>query len=114
MLASRSEIKRGEWKQFDNAPFTIRPMGSVAYKLALVSAGLADATFTLTPKHEWDVAAGAALVESAGGFVRTLESSLLRCNNKSPLISGLLACGPNLDKELLALLGDHLPAAARR
>ena len=47
VLASRSEIKRGEWKQFDNAPFTIRPMGSVAYKLALVSAGLADATFTL-------------------------------------------------------------------
>src|SRR6266699_2089710 len=114
VLASRSEVKRGEWKQFDNAPFTIRPMGSVAYKLALVSAGLADATFTLTPKHEWDVAAGAALVESAGGFVRTLESSLLRCNNKSPLISGLLACGPNLEKELLALLGDHLPAAARR
>src|SRR5438093_9898076 len=112
VLANRSEIKRGEWEQFENAPFTIRPMGSVAYKLALVSAGLADATFTLTPKHEWDVAAGAALVESAGGFVRTLESSLLRCNNKSPLISGLLACGPNLEKELLALLGDHLPAAA--
>src|SRR5947199_9074994 len=114
VLASRSEIKRGTWKQFENAPFTIRPMGSIAYKLALVSAGLADATFTLTPKHEWDVAAGAALVESAGGFVRTLENSLLRCNNKSPLISGLLACGPNLEKELLALLGDHLPAAARR
>ncbi len=114
VLASRSEIKRGEWKQFENAPFTIRPMGSVAYKLALVSAGLADATFTLTPKHEWDVAAGAALVESAEGFVRTLENSFLRCNNKSPLISGLLACGPNLEKELLALLGDHLPAAARR
>src|SRR5438874_1789355 len=74
VLASRSEVKRGEWKQFENAPFTIRPMGSVAYKLALVSAGLADATFTLTPKHEWDVAAGAALVESAEGFVRTLRS----------------------------------------
>src|SRR5437899_4670885 len=113
VLASRSEIKRGEWKQFENAPFTIRSMGSVAYKLALVSAGMADATFTLTPKHEWDVGAGAALVESAGGLVRTLENSPLRCNNKSPLISGLLACGPNLETELLALLGDHLPAAAR-
>src|SRR2546430_7914753 len=111
VLASRSEVKRGEWRRVENAPFNIRPMGSVAYKLALVSAGLADATFTLTPKHEWDVAAGTALVESAGGFVRTLESSSLRCNNKSPLISGLLACGPNLEKELLALLGDHLPAA---
>jgi len=114
VLASRSEIKRGEWKQFENAPFTIRPMGSVAYKLALVSAGLADATFTLTPKHEWDVAAGAALVESAGGVVRTLDNSPLRCNSTSPLLSGLLACGPNLEQELLALLGDHLATASRR
>jgi len=57
VLASRSEVKRGEWKQFEGANFKIRPMGSVAYKLALVSAGLADVTFTLTPKNEWDVAA---------------------------------------------------------
>ena len=63
-------------------------MGSVAYKLALVSAGLADVTFTLTPKHEWDIAAGAALVMSAGGFISTLENSQLRCNRKSPLLPG--------------------------
>ena len=81
-----------------------RPVGSVAYKLALVSAGLADATFTLTPKHEWDIAGGAALVSSAGGFVSTLQNSALRCNNKSPLLSGLLACGPFLRDELLSLL----------
>src|SRR5580692_11492908 len=66
VLASRSEVKRGEWKPFESASFTVRPMGSVAYKLALVSAGLADITFTLTPKNEWDVVAGAALVRSAG------------------------------------------------
>src|SRR5208283_4761310 len=52
VLASRSEVKRGEWKAFENSSLKIRPMGSVAYKLALVSAGLADATFTLTPKNE--------------------------------------------------------------
>src|SRR5256886_10037111 len=91
VLASRSEVKRGEWKQFVNAPFKIRPMGSVAYKLALVSAGLADANFTLTPKNEWDIAAGVALVESTGGFASTLEHSPVRCNNRSPLLSGLLA-----------------------
>src|SRR5450755_5116228 len=71
ILASRSETKRGEWKRFDKAAAKVRPMGSVAYKLALVSVGLADITFTLTPKNEWDIAAGAALVESAGGFART-------------------------------------------
>lgn len=112
ILASRSEVKRGEWKRFEDAPFKTRPMGSVAYKLALVSAGLADATFTLAPKNEWDVAAGAALVQSAGGFVTTLEGSPLRCNNKSPLISGLLACGSGLRDQLRAFLENYLPAGS--
>jgi myo-inositol-1(or 4)-monophosphatase len=111
VLASRSEVKRGEWKPFENAAFKIRPMGSVAYKLALVSAGLADVTFTLTPKNEWDVAAGAALVLSAGGFVSTLEKTPLRCNNKNPLLSGLLASGPYLREELLAAIGQHIEPA---
>jgi 3'-phosphoadenosine 5'-phosphosulfate (PAPS) 3'-phosphatase len=60
------------------------------------------------------VAAGAALVLSAGGFVSTLDHQPLRCNNKSPLLSGLLACGPFLRDQLLALVTDHLPAASRR
>jgi myo-inositol-1(or 4)-monophosphatase len=110
VLASRSEIKRGEWKRFEKAAVKVRPMGSVAYKLALVSVGLADITFTLTPKHEWDIAGGAALVRSAGGVVSTLTNSPLRCNRKSPLLSGLLASGPFLHDELLALVNEHLPA----
>jgi myo-inositol-1(or 4)-monophosphatase len=112
VLASRSEVKRGEWDEFVNGPFTVRPTGSVAYKLALVSAGLADATFTLTPKHEWDVAAGAALVISAGGFVQTLENTSLQCNRKKPLLSGLIASGPLLRDELMALLDDYLQPSA--
>jgi len=108
VLASRSEVKRGEWKSLENGGFTIRPMGSVAYKLALVSAGLADITFTLTPKNEWDVVAGAALVESAGGFVSTLEKTELIANRRDPLLSGLLACGPFLKEQLLALVEPHI------
>jgi len=110
-LASRSEVKRGEWKPFENGPLEIRAMGSVAYKLALVSAGLADVTFTLTPKHEWDVAAGAALVLSSGGFVSTLENVGFRANHKNPLLSGLIAGGPHLRTELMSLLEPHLHPA---
>jgi myo-inositol-1(or 4)-monophosphatase len=113
VLASRSETKRGEWQQFQNAPFKIQPMGSVAYKLARVSAGLADVTFTLTPKNEWDVAGGAALVASAGGFVQTLNGPL-SCNRKDPLIDGLIACGPLLKDELLQFLAPHIQPAARK
>jgi len=108
VLASRSEVKRGEWKPFENGAFKIRPMGSVAYKLALVSAGLADITFTLTPKNEWDVVAGAALVQSAGGFVSTLEKTPLTANRRDPLLTGLLASGPFLKDSLLALVEPHI------
>src|SRR5262245_11340934 len=114
VLASRSEVKRGEWKMFENAGFTTRPMGSVAYKLARISAGLDDVTFTLTPKNEWDVAAGAALVASAGGFVRTLDGSPLKCNQKNPLLPGMFACGPKMADELSALVREHRPVVAAR
>ena len=114
VLASRSEINRGEWKQFENSPLRIRAVGSVAYKLALVSAGVADTTFTLTPKNEWDVAAGAALVLSSGGFVTTLENTSFRANNRQPLLSGLIAGGPHLRNELLALLESCIPSAASK
>jgi len=111
VLASRSEVKRGEWKAFENAAFTVRPMGSVAYKLALVSVGLADVTFTLTPKNEWDVVGGAALVQSAGGFLSTLDKREFTANHRDPLLSGLLASGPFLKDKLLALVEPHLPVA---
>jgi myo-inositol-1(or 4)-monophosphatase len=112
VLASRSETSRGEWDCFRNAKFCMQPTGSVAYKLARVAAGLADATFTLTPKHEWDIAAGVALVKSAGGFARPLDGPDFTFNQPKPLLPGLLACGPHLRGELLALLGIHDPVAA--
>lgn len=111
ILASRSEVKRGEWKQFEGDSFKIRAMGSVAYKLALVAAGKADITFTLTPKNEWDVVAGVALVKSAGGFVSTLEKADLVANRRDPLLSGLLACGPFLKEELLDLVEPRIPVS---
>jgi myo-inositol-1(or 4)-monophosphatase len=91
VLASRSEVTRGDWDRYRDAPFTVRAMGSVAYKMALVAAGLADATWTLAPKHEWDVAAGVALVRAAGGHVRTLDGSPLVFNQERPWLSGLAA-----------------------
>jgi myo-inositol-1(or 4)-monophosphatase len=103
-LASRSEHTRGEWQCFEDAGFTVQPMGSVAYKLSLVAAGLADATWTLTPKHEWDVAAGVALVTAAGGRVRCLEDAAVVFNRREPLLSGLMASGPRLWPDVVELL----------
>lgn len=91
VLASRSEVERGEWEQYAGAPFNVIPMGSVAYKLARVAAGLNDATWTLVPKNEWDVAAGVALITAAGGFVCTPDGKVPTFNQSNPLMKGLLA-----------------------
>ncbi|HEV2116354.1 MAG TPA: 3'(2'),5'-bisphosphate nucleotidase CysQ, partial [Terriglobales bacterium] len=109
VLGSRSEFKRGEWKQFQDGSLVLRPVGSVAYKLALVAAGLADATWTLVPKHEWDVAAGTALVQAAGGVVRNLDGTPVTFNSRKPWLPGLIAAGPSLFPEISRLLKVQSP-----
>ena len=105
VLASRSEVKRGEWDRFMDGPLDVIPSGSVAYKLALVSAGLADATFTLVPKNEWDIAAGVLLIEAAGGRVVDKDGSKFVFNRPKTLVSGLVASGQELFDQLKNLFG---------
>jgi myo-inositol-1(or 4)-monophosphatase len=108
VLASRNEVERGEWARFQNASFVIQPMGSVAYKLARVAAGLADATWTLESKNEWDVAAGVALVEAAGGYVQFLPNLRPRFNKTATRLPGLFACGALLKDQITCLLGRYI------
>lgn len=103
VLASRSEVNRGQWKQFENAPFETIPMGSVAYKMARVAAGLNDMTFTLVPKNEWDVAAGWLLVEAAGGRVLDKNGVPRVFNQSNPLLPGLFAANPDILEKLIKL-----------
>lgn len=105
VLASRSEVNRGEWDSFLDGTMEIIPTGSVAYKLARVAAGLDDITFTLVPKNEWDIAAGVALVIAAGGKLVEKEKAPLVFNRPKTLISGLIASGPNLFDPLLKKIG---------
>ncbi len=106
VLASRSEVKRGEWKRFQDQTFAVKPMGSVAYKLALVAAGIGDATWTLCPKNEWDVAAGVALIQSAGGVTERLDDTPLTFNNSNCLLPNLMAGGRGIAKQLASFLGQ--------
>ena len=90
LLASRSEIKRGEWKAFETCA-EVRPCGSIAYKLALVAAGRADATFSLGPKNEWDIAAGVLLVEEVGGCAGDKKRRTFPFNQADTLVDGIVA-----------------------
>jgi fructose-1,6-bisphosphatase/inositol monophosphatase family enzyme len=91
----------------DRDPFKIQPMASIAYKLARVSAGLADIPFTLLPKHESDIAAGTALIAGADGFVQTPTSPFL-CNREDRSVDGFVASGDLLKNDLLQFWAPHL------
>jgi myo-inositol-1(or 4)-monophosphatase len=100
VLASRSEDKRREWDPFKPL-MRVTLTGSVAYKLAELATGNGDATFTLTPKNEWDICAGSILVEEAGGRVTGLEGEPLVFNQPSPLRPGMIASNGVLHDALL-------------
>jgi myo-inositol-1(or 4)-monophosphatase len=100
VLASRSEIGRGEWDGLEKEGVVVRPCGSVAYKLSLVAAGLADATWTVVPKSEWDVAAGCALVRAAGGVVTLADGTEPRFNKAKPVFPNFVAGAPALAERI--------------
>lgn len=100
VLASRSEWKRGQWAVVEESGIEVVPMGSVAYKMARVAAGLDHATWTPVPKYEWDVAGGAALLAAVGG--RTLTTDLIEVafNQEDPWLAGAIASPPGFEAHL--------------
>ena len=110
ILASRSEDKRGEWDAF-RPRMRVELTGSVAFKLALIAAGRADGTFSLTPKHEWDVCAGAALILEGGGRMSDCYGQPLRFNQEKPLLPGIIATNAPLFEPIRALIADVTSAS---
>jgi myo-inositol-1(or 4)-monophosphatase len=103
VLASRSEVKRGQWKVVEDSGIEVKPMGSVAYKMARVAAGLDQATWTPVPKHEWDVAGGAALIRAIGGTTVGLDGEELVFNRENPWLEGAIAVPPGFEDQLDAV-----------
>jgi myo-inositol-1(or 4)-monophosphatase len=82
----------------------IRRPGSASLDLAYVAAGRYDGfwEFSLKP---WDIAAGALLVQEAGGMVSDMQG------NGDYLVSGhIVAAAPRLHKPLLQLVQSCIPA----
>jgi myo-inositol-1(or 4)-monophosphatase len=105
ILASRSEDKRGEWDPFKSR-MRVELTGSVAFKLALIAAGRGDGTFSLTPKHEWDVCSGAALIAEGGGRITDCDGQPLRFNREKPLLPGIIATNGPLFEPIRAAIAE--------
>ena len=105
IIVSRSEIKRNEWEPYKNKFKAINPVGSVAYKLALVSAGKHDIFATVAPKNEWDICAGNCIVNEAGGKLIDLNGNQRIYNLENTLIADtIIATNSTLFQEVSDLL----------
>ena len=62
----------------------IRRAGSLALDLAWVACGRLDALYE-HDTHPWDVSAGIAMIEAAGGAVRTAGSLTIAAGNETLL-----------------------------
>ena len=113
MLASRSEIAAGEFDPFHGG-WRVLPTGSTAYKLAKIAAGEGDVFLSRGPKSEWDVCAGALLIEEAGGRTSDLEGRPLRYNNADPYVHGILASNGRLHDYVLGVVRTMPPAPRLR
>ncbi|MDA0336257.1 MAG: 3'(2'),5'-bisphosphate nucleotidase CysQ [bacterium] len=106
VIVSRSEDARGEIDPLREHLAEVCPVGSVAYKLAVVAAGAADLNVSVQAKNEWDVCAGDLLVREAGGRMVDLNGEVRRYNQLDPLIRGGLAAGNEvLADAAVALIG---------
>ncbi len=100
---SRTETAKGLLKRFEGR-LSLDPRGSVAYKCGLVAAGRYEGIFTHNPRHEWDICAGVAIIEAAGGRVTDRQGRGYRFNQADPLRAPLVGANPHVHAALMAIL----------
>jgi myo-inositol-1(or 4)-monophosphatase len=97
--------QRKRWgRLLADRPCRVLTVNPLAYALALVGAGRADAMWSRPPKNEWDVAAGAALVAAAGGTVTTWDGRVPRFNGWPPRLPGIVASSAPIARHVRRLL----------
>lgn len=102
VMVSRSEWGKGKYEKLIG-DFDFEPTGSIARKLALLAVGEADMVVSLTPKNEWDICGGTALIRSIPDYsileLKTGEN--VKFNSKKVLSTGLVAGPTGLVEQFL-------------
>lgn len=111
-------VAMSPWEQ-DNGRFPSldgmvhsRPMRSIAWGLALTAGGHIQGLATLEPENEWDVAAGALLIEESGGEIFDGHGRALAFNQTTPRYQGMIAASascPDTLRQRLSILRHSLP-----
>jgi myo-inositol-1(or 4)-monophosphatase len=106
LLVSRSEPQKRFQVFVEHCD--IRPVGSIAYRLAKVAGGDGDGTLTFRTIYEWDICAGVLMVEEAGGKVVDGDGNVLTFNRQLPKHRGVVAANAGLAVGLQELWADAM------
>lgn len=101
-LVSVHESVKGMLDRVRNL-FKARPVGSIAYKMCLVAAGRGDATFTVNPRHDWDIAASMLIVREAGGTVTDSRGLVPEMNSAAVTLDGVAVSNGPLHPAVLQI-----------
>jgi myo-inositol-1(or 4)-monophosphatase len=104
LLASRSEVRRGDFARFQAAGWRTEGLGSTAYRMAKIAEGAADATLSAGSKSEWDVCAGDLIVREAGGGVTDISGAPYRYNLEETRRRGVIATNGRVHDAVLSIL----------
>ena len=103
VLATRPSMEPVNWRGAVPT-FQRHHRPSIAYRLCLVAEGRFDAMLTFRPTWEWDIAAGALILQEAGAGVSDRTGAALQFNSADPRTAGIVAAAPALHRQIL----DHL------
>jgi myo-inositol-1(or 4)-monophosphatase len=104
LIASGGLFKKKIWKE-PWPEVSTRWVNSVAYRVALVACGAADATVSLSGKSDWDLAAAAVILKEAGGVITDHRGKPHRYNRELPHFQSVVASGAKLHPLLIERTG---------
>jgi myo-inositol-1(or 4)-monophosphatase len=106
LIAAEEMLNHKSWPE-PWPPLTVpRPRpNSTLLRMAFVASGAWDATLVLNHKSDWDLAAGAILVNEAGGIATTHKGEALDFNRAIPAQRSIVASGKALHPLLVRRLG---------
>jgi myo-inositol-1(or 4)-monophosphatase len=95
MIGHMGLFRAKKWKNPWPVMQTFVP-NSMAYRMALVAEGSWDATLTLQPKSDWDLAAADLIASEAGAIVTDPDGHEFRYNLPTTTKSGVICAGRTL------------------
>lgn len=98
LLRSKSKQKIEMLKKLAGNVFDIRILGAAVYTSSLIAHGKFDAHIAVTTKP-WDIAAGALLIEEAGGRITDLKG-----NKFNPYIDNFVSSNGKIHDEILRII----------